>query len=446
VRELVALALLGLWSAACGGDGQLAVDATEARIDATVRDGPLSDAELGTASVRIDIGGPIAGVTVAFHDGSGAIVELATTDDDGQATGSMSPAGMVTYHTPELSAEGTLYTVMGVQPGDLIVHESPTSLGWDLAGYVTVSLPGAVAGADTYDIRTGSMMATITDPATPATIRVYEHDRAADGTVDVLAAAYAADAPDDVLAHASKRDIAHTSGATTTVVLTAWQTEFLDISVGASNLPETALEFYGVLSVYEGGRFYGQSTSATVPVVSGEATVAGTVEAGFGDSTAFVAEIGHSAANSYSRYREQRTGVASVEVSGADFLPVFLSAELSPDNEDPSQYSASWEFDRPVADADGCSIQIRRNNFQYLWRIFLPADRSSLVFPSLPDEYASYLPDDTAEIWRAFLYEESDRDWNAIRARPGSIMARRLEPGTVLRYSRFCSWPACQPE
>jgi hypothetical protein len=102
---------------------EAAIDApgVDANVDAQLDAGPEADAEAGAAPVVVTVvggAGPESGVLVAFDDPSGAFLSTATTDALGRVSQVLAPGSSITALMGDPGTYASLYTVLGVQPGD----------------------------------------------------------------------------------------------------------------------------------------------------------------------------------------------------------------------------------------------------------------------------------------------------------------------------------------
>jgi hypothetical protein len=170
------LCLLVCCLAACGDDGVRHVP------DAAPHDGPIADMapdgplQPVTVTATID-GAPQAGVQVYFLDADSSLVLSTTTDATGTASAVMAAGGSVTALDPyagplppQTAIAGgshSLYTFVGVKPGDNLVLANP---GEHPGIDVTVTVPiDPAAGVASYEVHTpcggGN---TLTDPGSGA--------------------------------------------------------------------------------------------------------------------------------------------------------------------------------------------------------------------------------------------------------------------------------------
>lgn len=160
-----------------GPDVGPTADATPPPQDASL-DVPLGDAaETGPVAVAITVfgaGGPEPGVTVVYQDATGAVVGTPATTG---ATGTVSqplPAGaaMITVLLGT-GVNPAPYTVMGVQPGDVIVVPDFASLAPYSSGIAeaTALPPSPPANTASYQISSGSCVGYGT--AAPLTANLF---------------------------------------------------------------------------------------------------------------------------------------------------------------------------------------------------------------------------------------------------------------------------------
>lgn len=202
--------------------------------------------------------GPVAGVTVLFHDESGALIDRGQTDEAGE-TPSLLPLvdrpGLVTVVVPDedLSdpAAPTLVS-LETRPWELDLVKGPLFAPGSTS--LSVALPGTVEGAASYVVDAGFVEVTVTDPSQPV---ILTPPPARPGwPADVLATAF--DEAGTPLAWSLGY------GSEADITLERWRDDFVDIAVEVTNNPENTTGFaYPALVTV--GREYGLGQRMELP-------------------------------------------------------------------------------------------------------------------------------------------------------------------------------------
>jgi hypothetical protein len=191
------------------------------------------DAGPGTATITILAGGaPKAGVSVVFHDATGAVTDTKTSGVDGQASSVVGANAMITVALGGVGRR-ELFTIVGVKAGDkLVALDVPAN---SALPSLAVEIPaGQPAGTSTYAARSGIYAFGPAQP--PVTLPA---DVGSNGKAPVVL--YARDRLGADLGFAFKKGIVPVQGGTASVTgLSSWATAFGSFSVGGINLPRAA--------------------------------------------------------------------------------------------------------------------------------------------------------------------------------------------------------------
>jgi hypothetical protein len=134
----------------------------EASVDAPTGDATVPaqvdaspEAEAGLAPVVVTVvggSGPEPGVLVAFDDPNGAFLSVATTDTLGRVSQVLAPGSSFTALLGDPGTYASLYTVLGVQPGDALSVVDwgalPSFYEQSRTGCVSVTLPSVPPAPD----------------------------------------------------------------------------------------------------------------------------------------------------------------------------------------------------------------------------------------------------------------------------------------------------------
>src|SRR5262249_15311838 len=213
-----------------------------ATIDAPI--GPTPHAPLQTGTLRVKVyaldGSIGAGITVAFHDPSGATVGVKTTDAAGEAQGQIVAGGGVTVGLYDASQRPSrLRTVRGVKPGQTITFGRP-AIADALVQTAVVPPPGAApAGTTGVSIEAGTdpCVVSIAGSAPPGPVPVPIRQHCVAGATYAVVA-YAEDATHKRLGFSAMRGI---PTGTAAVSLPPWQTTFATFQVNLSNAPAATM-------------------------------------------------------------------------------------------------------------------------------------------------------------------------------------------------------------
>jgi hypothetical protein len=164
MRSVLASILVWVAVAACGSVNSPEIDActtASCTIDAAVA---TDAATLPVTALVIVNGAPIVDADVVFQNADGSLVAALRSDAQGIAKAAIAPGGIVNIIIPAgVSGDRTqsIYTFVGVKPGDQLLIERPTLVPATTAK--VVNFPDFGPG-NTYDVAT-----TCSEPATSTT-------------------------------------------------------------------------------------------------------------------------------------------------------------------------------------------------------------------------------------------------------------------------------------
>ncbi len=234
MRLRYVVAALPLALGACGGDDEGGSPDAEPAIDAEVPDAAPPDAiPEGPVTVTVSSeGAPIMGIDIVFNNPDGTVNGVEQTGSTGQASRDLQIGGSATIVVD--TGEGMVgITFAAVEPGDNLEFEFDPPPPTD-AGDFSATLPGAFAGATSYEVSLGCT--TVGNSAPDALGGDIPSDcLGSDSTIDAFASAY--DADGDLVAYDHVKDVAVASGGTTNLVFDAWQTAGSPFTLTFTNTP-----------------------------------------------------------------------------------------------------------------------------------------------------------------------------------------------------------------
>ncbi|HKA87822.1 MAG TPA: hypothetical protein VKE22_09165 [Haliangiales bacterium] len=386
-----------------------------ATIDAPI--GPTADAPLQTGTLRVKVyaldGSIGAGITVAFHDPSGATVGVKTTDAAGEAQGQIVAGGGVTVGLYDASQRPSrLRTVRGVKPGQTITFGRP-AIADALVQTAMVTLPGAApAGTTGVSIEAGTdpCVVSIAGSAPPGPVPVPIRQHCVAGATYAVVA-YAEDATHKRLGFSAMRGI---PTGTAAVSLPPWQTTFATFQVNLSNAPAATMApcvaadagpvcGSARLDVLAGGVTFSPEpnrTKAFAIVAGGSTTVGFRFAMGFFDALRYQVGI------PYGPTQQDGAGVLVRQIASVPANdPVDLGATLLPRVHNVTVDAGSSPFvlrfaaDAPVTGADALGAQVGlsaridggpTNGPRWLL-LAPPSEGSPVTFPRLPPELAPFV-------------------------------------------------------
>ncbi len=376
-----------------------------------------ADAPPQTGTLRVKVYRPDGslgvGVTVAFHDPSGAPVAVKTTDAAGEAQNDISSGGGVTVGFLDANQRpDRLRTVRGVKPGQTITFGRP-AVADPLVQTAMVTIPGTPpAGTTNVAIEAGTGQCAIliggAAPPGPVPLPIQQHC-VAGSTYTVLA--YAEDGTRKRLGVSAMRGI---PTGTSAVSLPPWQTTFGSFQVNLSNAPAATMapcvaSDAGLLcgstrlDVFVGGVAFSPEPNPTKQfaiVAGGSTTVTFRLAMGVFDALRYQVGI------PYGPAAQDGSGLLVrqiVSVPAND--PIDLGATLLPRVHDVTVDAGSSPFvlrfaaDAAIAGADSLVAQISltspidggpANGPRWLL-LAPPSETSPVTFPRLPAELQPFV-------------------------------------------------------
>lgn len=425
----------GLDAGLDGGRDATADAGLDSGSDAGTSDVEPSDVRTGPVTVRFELYGyPTFGEAI-FHDADGKVLNQIKTSADGLAVADVPEGGMVTLVTdrfPDNSAE--LVTVVGVTPGE--------TYRWNKGGIiepltVQITAGGEFPGAASYDYDFGCTAFTSTEAVALLTID-QSHCAASSPMTDVLVSAR--DPAGVLLAHQHAVVPPLVDGSV--VRLDGdWATEQRTIEI-RSERPEPNQLWMTVsawLRASGPGGFAGLY-SDPIDLWAPEVPLLWTVPA-FGDSLQYFVQVDGLGGALYSSARWLDT-IANFEVQ-LDF-PAAVEPRLVARTGQPARPDIEWNA--PGGGADVITLQLFTAAPSRLgWRIYVPADRTALQLPELPEDLAAVRPNSasrwsgltTATAYSAFESYEAVRaaigrsvnDWDFTQVpwAPGDVLSRAFK-------------------
>jgi hypothetical protein len=336
---------------------------------------------------------PASGVTVVFHDASGAVLSTSVTDAAGKARGDIPSGGQITVARPD-----DLLTIAGAEPGAMyLVPGIPEGRQLPL-GQATITTPGALTGAPagaTYHLSVGCSTQSFAAAAGSVEISVFPACPAKNGTVHVVARVL-----DDEGALLAFSTVAATAAAGDwTATLPAWTSaDGLTVTVtgGPAGTESVATELAFVLD----GHVYLGATAST-PGTSG--TFAFPVDNAAVD--AFRVTISASFANGYATTTTIAAPTATQTVALGGLLPRLTAVDVS------GGVRAELSFGGgSFADSDG-GIATFGWEETSTWRVIVPPGTASpITLPALPDQLAALRPSEDQDAPLLSFWESTGID------------------------------------
>lgn len=375
---------------ACGDDGG-AADHDAAAHDAEVADAAPPDAiPEGPVTVTVmSQGNPIPGIDIVFSDPGGAVVSHEQTGVDGSAT-EVLLAGSAATIAVDVGGRIAI-TFAAVEPGDDLVFSFEDAPSPEY-GSVSVALPGAFAGAASYEVRLGCSTLTTTDPTQPLLGGLTTDCLGGDQAIDVLAVAL-----DDMgapLAYDHAKAVAGVPAGTTSVTLDAWQTTFDPLTITLTNAPAStaAAGLEGHFRV-DGLDFLGFGGGGAP--VGGTVALASAYPQGFAERLQYLVFIAFGTQQDPAGFAVLLGGRPDAPATvthdlAAELLPLVDGASAA---DDAGRVALSWTADGPMTDADGALVLVSWSDadIQHQWFALLPPDAASpFALPAMPDALAGF--------------------------------------------------------
>ncbi len=392
-------------------------------LDAASPDGTTP--ETGVPPVGIDAGGdaapapvtviltragaPASGVTVVFHDASGAVLDTRTTDASGQAAmvvpaGSQVTAVFGTVTNPEL------VTIAGVEPGDVLRAAEPLAAAQPPFPSIDIeSAPASPpAGTAYYVARVGSCSnsVNVVDGGQTGPINVTLDPGCTNGsTVSVVVEAKSAGSATLGFASLASASIADAGVVTPMPV---------DVGGTWADAGAQALQVVGADPVASGNAVYSEIMNSGA--ISSFTNVVGNADGG-PLQLSFEVHPGVAANGQYEvNYREDlSSGVAFRAIAGrsasggspsidvAQMMPALTAADV--DAGVPARPAVTWASSTPVT-ADGLFVRVRwwespTDGGPYVsghWTMVVPPQTQVIQAPQLPPALAAYAPSATSSV------------------------------------------------
>lgn len=393
VRLLLLVVLVAsLGNTGCGGcneDGLRnlpdARPADAAEIDAPV-DGPLQPVTLTVIKNRA----PVVGVRVYFLNADSSLVKTIDTDDYGQASAIMAAGGSVTAIDPfprdpdpgvreVIVGDNDLATFAGVKPGDQLVltRNEPRRIS------VTLQIPD-VPEASSYEVSTTCGAGTISTGGGSALAAIGEislQDCPATADIVVVAIDDKTSLPRSALQRA---DVAVSDGLAIDLTASTFQ-PLSDVTFRFTGVPEVGSLAFQHFAVSPRGTF-GVPFGGLVSLESGAGML--TLQEPMGALGGIIT------ANLFTGSRQHvvdRVAAASTYTTDmAGLLPTINFATY-----EAIYQRLVWDEDATGATPDltiGAIDVSATSERRWRWVIAAPYRKGELVFPTLPDEIASWAP------------------------------------------------------
>ena len=346
----------------------------------------------GSATVTVTRHGvPASGVAVVYQCPDGRWADVVRTDADGRATVDVVADSMLTIggpwsNDPNQFEYPTLYTIMGVQPGDQLRVE-PEAPAHDLLAQRDLTLPGAVSGATNYQVRSGcDHFDQFTSYPASVSVLAFSDCENVDNTARAWIVAGDSTGPLAV----TYADFGATSPEP--VVLPDWSSFLITPTVGVENAPaEAAAIETATMNAMRGEQRFsdGHPTNSPAPFSGGVSGMAFyTFPQDVASELEFQVRVGYDDAQAPNGsavfYRREPFTASHTIDMGAAALPRLASAAL--DTAAPARPQVSWTTDGDLSVADAAVVEISwLGDVQEQWLVLAPASTTApLVLPELP--------------------------------------------------------------
>jgi hypothetical protein len=436
--------LCGILVGACGGSPAVPGAAvTDATVDGSP-DAAVPDTNLGPP-VTVEVP---PGTTVLFYDPSNTLVARVIADQSG-AKGYLPQGGAITM----LGPAQPLRTIVGVEPGDVLVEIAPPQQHPpNAAGFITVSFP-TDPGATIYDVRGTGFDAQVDNLQT-----LLDGDYVSPSDVLAWDKANGANAPFRFL-------VAHgqtlAPGGTVDLSADAWQAA-IPFPLSISNAPSD-VQGFGASIDYNAGRWtlLGSSPGATPgPVTGGAGTISLDSPGPVGDRLVTTIALsrwwlppGPSSTATRSQMYVEHTAPTTTSVTldlGTSGLPWLTGASFTPDD------VVSWTTELGAAVPDAIEIDLLEGPFHpqaSSWSVLAPGNLTTFTLPPLPADLASTWwsqdPSVARHVTSAALWKTSDPGgYRALRGRLDMFDEYSLPSPTYLLQSATGSiaWSTFVPQ
>lgn len=397
-----------------GGDGACVSSGCSPGYHLVGLNEPICERIVPGTITYVGVDGPVEGVTVVFHDRTGAVVAADETDPLGQVPSGLpllDEHGYVTVVVPEEDITddraATLRTILTFPFDDVEIVAAPRPAAM---AELRVQLPGAFADAASYVVDAGLVESgEIADPAAPVVL-VLPAGELEGGAPPVIALALdAAGAP---LAWSAAFDAA---GAD--VALGAWSDVFRDQPLEISNPPAGASGF-GFAAGVAGDRLYeltprieiaaspegpGKPASGTLRFMEVEqlelALIVGIERSP--DARGIAVDTPY--------YEVRDDGGLAIDLSSS-VLSIPEEIDVQP-GESPDRPILSWSSEPNLAHS-GLTLSYASVRGEERWSLDrAPSGETALTFPELPAELADRAPADidSARLEVTFFHDETAR-------------------------------------
>lgn len=340
------------------------------------------DGDSNVAITVLEGGMPAQGLTVLFHDATGALLSATQVGPDGVASGRISAGGMVTVvRFSSDSSAVVLETIGGLEPGATLSVGSTVD-PWQYAGDLDITLSESFAGADHYVVDWGCDYYDFSDP-TESSYAYFGRACVPGGTASAIAVAY--DAEGNPLGHSGMAGIALDPDTTGQVTLPAWNSDWETATLSLSNLPRGASWLKSELFETVAGQrlfyTYADSGDFTEPV-----SLDLRRPSGFGDGVILTPRVYfESGAESGMVIHEARTAATeSIPLDMSNTLGEILAVPFG-QTEGGAEIEIVSLDDLSEADALLVGLQFQTLSSEVRWRATLPSTATAFTVPELPD-------------------------------------------------------------
>ena len=361
-------------------------------------------------------GAPASGVTVAFHDAAGALLETGTTGADGIAEGTGSaitaPRG-----------DSDLATVTGVRGGETIVFGlRAEAISDDTATTLRVAAtPVLNAASYTVDVGCRSIAVPAMSPAPQLPVGTA---CAPSGMTTVISASRTADGTP--WSWAAATDVAIVGGGTTDVTLSAWSAAWNGLQIISLDLPARSIGIEGRASaVHRDIPFRGLSVPNRVTAYpeASATMIVGYPLFGHGTEYAVQLVLGDDGVVSGT------SAIVGRLAGHPDVLTLDANAYMAaiPGVTADAKH-ATWQAGQP---ADAALVIFTGPSSR--WVVMTPPSAGAVTLPALPPELAARVPAQVTTTDVALIDDDQLADYDAARVDAGVTLLERPLRGAAAR-------------
>ena len=394
-RALWLLLAAALVSSACKKDEtDETADTTEPPTGDTGTTEPVADGPLTvTVSNNADV---FVGATVIFHGPDGAALGTGTTDASGSATfDTFEAGGAVTIVAPGPTTY--MLTAFDLDPGTFVADPTGGAGTPEDVGEMDITFPGTLGSATNYQARNGCGTRS-SGAADPLSLDVTRRCATEDNRASALGVATNVDG--DLVGYSLRSDVLITGIDPAQITLPAWNTDFDDFVVTATNVPATATEVSGSTDVYQSGIALYYGTSERVVPAGGNIDLPMDDVMRGSDSLVVNVGVEYDTTGSYAA-ASLLQGFTSAPAAFSLDVGTTLLPRVHEANLDLATRVLSFTVDGDLSKADAALTALRWSDGtdDYQWYLHHPpVSDGMLVFPELPAPHDATWPAALADL------------------------------------------------